>query len=303
MCHIKNTGNLPVRGELIRFEFSKGTRFIEIFDPEAEKEMGVEELEYDPTFKLESYEKRYRILSIKKYEEISFRFVVVPTQDESVDMTPHNSNGDVEFIAGAAKEVEDERYQVTRFIHILLIFILIPPAFEIIPFFDSVVAGAARLAILFSIYPSVDPLLKIVSERILRRSYRTEDRFKEFTVSGSDNHVIYITEGNGASIIQGSNRETELGIKEQENIKELLYQLQEAVNADLNLSDVDKADALEQLDTLTKTVTDIQDVTMQSSAKTALKVLKAISASLPSGSHFVETENRLMPLIAQMLGL
>jgi len=303
VCNIKNIGTLPVKEEFIRFKFSKGTRFIEIFDPEAEKEMGVEESEDDPKFKLENYEKRYKISSIKRGEEISFRFVVVPTQDESLDMTPHHSNGDVEFIPGAVKEVEDERYQVTRFITFLLIFILIPPVFEVIPFFGSIVAGAARLAILFSIYPSIVPLSEIVSERILRRSYKTEEQIKEFHVSGEDNNIIFIMDGNSSKVSQVVGRESELGIREQESIRELLSQLNEAINVDSNLSDNDKADALEQVVILAKAVTDINDVKMQSSAKTALKVLKAISTGLPSGSRFAETENKLMPLITQILRL
>jgi hypothetical protein len=73
-------------------------------------------------------------------------------------MTPHNTNGEVEFILGSLKEVEDERYNLTKFITLFLIFIIVPPVFDAIPFFGSMVALWARLSILFLIYPFIEPI-------------------------------------------------------------------------------------------------------------------------------------------------
>lgn len=302
VCEVKNTGSLAIKDEHIRFEFSKGTRFIDVFAPDTKKEMGVEDLENDPSFKLENYEKRYKISSLKKCEKIIFRFVVVPTEGESLTMTPHNTNGEVEFILGSLKEVEDERYNLTKFITLFLIFIIVPPVFDAIPFFGSMVALWARLSILFLIYPFIEPISKIVAQAVLRRDYKTEDLVKEFvSVTGSDNNVIYLS-GNHTTDIISIGREPELGIKEQESIKDLLLQLIDAINLDVNLSLADKNDALEQVQILSNAV-NIHDAQKQSSARAAFKTLKAIMASLPSGSRLVESGNKLMPLIAQILAV
>jgi len=302
VCEVKNTGSLAIKDEYIRFDFSKGTKFIDVFTPDVKKEMGVEELKNDPSFKLENHEKRYKISSLKKCEKIIFRFVVVPTEGESLTMTPHNTNGEVEFILGSLKEVEDERYKLTKFITLCLIFIIVPPVFDAIPFFGSIVALSARLSILFLIYPFIDPISKIVAQAVLRRAYKTEDLVKEFvTVSGSDNNVIYLS-GHHQTDIISIGKEPELGIKEQESIKDLLSQLIDAIDLDVNLSLADKNEALEQVQILSNAV-NIHNAQKQSSARAAFKTLKAIMASLPSGSRLVESGNKLMPLIAQILGV
>ena len=97
-------------------------------------------------------------------------------------------------------------------------------------------------------------------------------------------------------------REPELGIKEQESIKDLLFQLTDAINLDVNLSLADENDALEQVQILSDAV-NIHDAQKQSSVRAAFKTLKAIMASLPSESRLVESGNKLMPLIAQILGV
>jgi hypothetical protein len=143
---------------------------------------------------------------------------------------------------------------------------------------------------------------KIVAQAVLRRDYKTEDLVKEFvSVTGSDNNVIYLS-GNYTTDIISIGREPELGIKEQESIKDLLLQLIDAINLDVNLSLADKNDALEQVQILSDAV-NIHDAQKQSSARAAFKTLKAIMASLPSGSRLVESGNKLMPLIAQILAV
>lgn len=302
ICELKNTGNLPIPDDYIRFEFSKGTRFIDIFEPEPEKETGIQKLENDPNFKLESHELRYKVSSIKKGAKINFRFVVLPTQDESINMKPHNYNGNVEFIAAAIEEVENERSHLTKFITFFLIFVLVPPVFEFIPFFGSTVAAFARFAILFSIYPLIEPLSKILAERILKRGYRNEESGRDFlNVNGSDNSVIFI-QGGGTQSGLSITKQPDISIKEKENINELLSQLKDAINIDPNLSSEDRVEALEQIKVLSDTVTNIDDVRTQSSAKFALKILKGISVSLPSTSPLVESGNKIIPLISQMLG-
>ncbi|MBD2412276.1 hypothetical protein FACHB389_33085 [Nostoc calcicola FACHB-389] len=86
-------------------------------------------------------------------------------------------------------------------------------------------------------------------------------------------------------------------------IKELLTQLQAAIEADTNLNKEDKADALEQVKALAEAGKNPQEGGMQKGAKTAIKILKGTIASLPSATKLVEECSNLLPLISSFLGL
>ncbi|MEH1897922.1 MAG: pentapeptide repeat-containing protein [Nostoc sp.] len=86
-------------------------------------------------------------------------------------------------------------------------------------------------------------------------------------------------------------------------IKELLTQLQAAIEADTNLSKEDKAEALEQVKALAEAGKSPQEGAMQKAAKTAIKILKGTISSLPSATKLVEQCSNLLPLISTFLGL
>ncbi|WP_375468255.1 pentapeptide repeat-containing protein [uncultured Nostoc sp.] len=86
-------------------------------------------------------------------------------------------------------------------------------------------------------------------------------------------------------------------------IKELLTQLQAAIEADTNLPQEDKAEALEQVKALAEAGKSPQEGTMQKAAKTAIKILKGTISSLPSATKLVEQCSNLLPLISNFLGL
>jgi hypothetical protein len=90
---------------------------------------------------------------------------------------------------------------------------------------------------------------------------------------------------------------------EKPGIKELLTQLQAAIQADTNLPPEDKAEALEQVKALAEAGKSPQEGTMQKAAKTAMKILKGTIASLPSATKLVEDCSNLLPLISHFLGL
>jgi uncharacterized protein YjbI with pentapeptide repeats len=90
---------------------------------------------------------------------------------------------------------------------------------------------------------------------------------------------------------------------EKPGIKELLTQLQAAIEADKNLADEDKAEALEQVKALAEAGKNPQEGGMQKAAKTAIKILKGTIASLPSATKLVEQCSNLLPLISTFLGL
>ncbi len=84
-------------------------------------------------------------------------------------------------------------------------------------------------------------------------------------------------------------------------IKELLTELQSAIEAEADLSDDDKAEALEQVKALAEVGQNPQESTMQKAGKTAMKILKGTIASLPSAATLVEACSKLLPAIAHLL--
>ncbi len=89
----------------------------------------------------------------------------------------------------------------------------------------------------------------------------------------------------------------------QAGIKELLTQLQTAIEAENDLPQEDKAEALEQVKVLAEAGKNPQEGTMQKMGKTAIKILKGTAAGLPSAAKLVEECNKLLPLISKLLGL
>ncbi|MCU0570862.1 MAG: pentapeptide repeat-containing protein [Oculatellaceae cyanobacterium Prado106] len=90
---------------------------------------------------------------------------------------------------------------------------------------------------------------------------------------------------------------------EQPGIKELLTELQTAIETDTVLSEEDKAEALEQVKVLAEAGQNPKDGALQKAAKTAMKVLKGTIATLPTATTLVESVTKLLPLITPFLGL
>jgi uncharacterized protein YjbI with pentapeptide repeats len=86
-------------------------------------------------------------------------------------------------------------------------------------------------------------------------------------------------------------------------IKELLKELQAAIESDSTLSDDDKAEALEQVQTIAAGGSQPQDGLIQKTVKTAMKVLKGTIADLPSTEQLVKVSLKVLPLIAGFFGL
>ncbi len=73
--------------------------------------------------------------------------------------------------------------------------------------------------------------------------------------------------------------------------------------ADTNLSQEDKVEALEQVKSLAEAGQNPQEGAMQKAAKTAMKILKGTVAGLPTAATLYEACNKLLPAIASLLGL
>ena len=86
-------------------------------------------------------------------------------------------------------------------------------------------------------------------------------------------------------------------------LKELLAQLQAAIEAESQLADEDKAEALEQVKTLAEAGQKPEDNNLQKAAKTSIKILKGTIASLPDAAKLAESCAKLLPAITTLLAL
>ncbi|NEO34456.1 MAG: pentapeptide repeat-containing protein [Symploca sp. SIO3C6] len=85
-------------------------------------------------------------------------------------------------------------------------------------------------------------------------------------------------------------------------IKELLAQLQTALEAETSLDDEDKAEALKQVQSLAEAGKNPSDGGMKKLAKNSTRMLKAIISELPTAAKLVETCKDLLPAITNLFG-
>ncbi len=86
-------------------------------------------------------------------------------------------------------------------------------------------------------------------------------------------------------------------------IKELLTQLQAAIEGEPNLQPDDKVEGLQQVEFLAVAGRNPTDKEMQKLAKRAIRILNGMMADLPNAIKFVETGSILLPEISRLLRL
>ena len=90
---------------------------------------------------------------------------------------------------------------------------------------------------------------------------------------------------------------------DQPNLKELLTQLQQAIENDSDLSDPDKADLLEQVQVLAEAKQIEEPAKKEGLARKARKMFDATLSSLPQTASIVEACSKLLPMVLKALGL
>ena len=85
------------------------------------------------------------------------------------------------------------------------------------------------------------------------------------------------------------------------SLKELLTQLQTAIETEPELPPEDKAEALEQVETLAQTGQNPEDGKLKKAGKTALKILKGTTAGLTETNNLVQECAQLLPAISALL--
>ena len=119
-----------------------------------------------------------------------------------------------------------------------------------------------------------------------------------FTVT-SNNSVVSLRDTSG----QVSNQLAQLsGEPTQTQLKDLLTQLQNAIETELSLSEEQKADALEEVKNLATAGQALKDGSMKKAAKRAITTLKGMTVGADAATKFVESCNRFLPAIALLFG-
>ena len=90
---------------------------------------------------------------------------------------------------------------------------------------------------------------------------------------------------------------------ENPGIKELLTQLQTAIEAEDNLTPKNKEKALKQVKALAEASQNPNNEEKQDLADTAITMLKGLISGLPTAATLVETCNQLFPMISKYLGI
>ena len=89
---------------------------------------------------------------------------------------------------------------------------------------------------------------------------------------------------------------------DQPNLKELLTQLQQAIQADVDLPDPDKSDLLEQVQALAEVKQTEEPAKREGLTRKAMKMFDATLKSLPETAKIAEACSKLLPLILKALG-
>ncbi|PIE31239.1 hypothetical protein CSA56_18945 [candidate division KSB3 bacterium] len=86
-------------------------------------------------------------------------------------------------------------------------------------------------------------------------------------------------------------------------IKELLSELQKAIQGDSNLPDADKKYLLGQVNALAEAKQEPELKKKEDVARKAKKIFAATLESLPATAKIVESCNKLLPMIMKLIGL
>ena len=170
----------------------------------------------------------------------------------------------------------------------------------------------------------VDRLENLLTKAIEKPNYYFETEGNVTMTQNKGNVNISGTQGNVSGVVAAGENQTMTGVaigaisgavtntinqlpetsqSEQPNLKELLTQLQKAIETETELPNEDKAEALEQVKTLAEAGQTPQDSNLQKAAKTAMKILKGTTSGLSETTKLVLECSKLLPAISALLML
>lgn len=139
------------------------------------------------------------------------------------------------------------------------------------------------------------------------KAMQGNDQSQKFNVQGdftinAQNSVVSLRDISG----QVSNQISQLSTNstsDQPSLKDLLTELQQAVETDVELGDSEKAEALAEVGELASAAQNPKEGVMQKAAKGAMNALKGIAAGLSDASKLAVACKDLLPLLKTIFGL
>ena len=147
--------------------------------------------------------------------------------------------------------------------------------------------------------PPVSTIENILGNKFVNDQSQT---FQGNVNINAQNSVVNLRDISGQVSNQINQLPTELAF-DQPNLKDLLAQLQSAVEADSELGENEKVEALVEVGELAKAAQSPKEGVMQKAAKGAMNALKGITAGLSDASKLASACKELIPLITSMFGL
>jgi len=120
-------------------------------------------------------------------------------------------------------------------------------------------------------------------------------------VGGDNNGILNLGNING-NVTNAINKLTSSDKAKQPNLKHLLTQLQEAITADVDLPDPDKADLLEQVQKLAEVKAIPEPSRKETMVRQAKKIFEATLKNLPETAKIADSCGKLLPMILKALG-
>ncbi len=128
--------------------------------------------------------------------------------------------------------------------------------------------------------------------------------------AGDNANVSGLSSGDGivnlgtisGNVTNAINQLPEAPESDQLNLKELLTQLQQAIQADVDLPDPDKSDLLEQVQALAEVKQTEEPAKREGLTRKAMKMFDATLKGLPDTAKLAEACSKILPLILKALG-
>lgn len=158
--------------------------------------------------------------------------------------------------------------------------------------------------------PKFEKLAFLLAEKSITTIQRTEvmtgnDQSQNIDVKGdftvtANNSVVSLRD----TSVQVTNQIAQLSdAPTQTQLKDLLAQLQTAIEAESAMSEAEKTEALEEVRQIAAAGQSPQDGPMKAAAKRALNVLKGMTVGVAGATKFAEACSGLLPAIALLFGL
>ncbi|MCD9186791.1 MAG: hypothetical protein LUM44_10180 [Pyrinomonadaceae bacterium] len=197
MCKVRNTGEVVVKDEKLRFEFPNDLVILENYlDPKPEPEINVTEVN-EVQFDRKSFERIFNIGHLVKDKSVVFNFVVDGSNTE-LKIHDFNEGGDVKFNEASVNIAKNDAEILREFFFVNLILALIYPLLHA-DILNFIILGELLWAIIFIGLNMrfIKPLTRMWANYIVGRKM---EHSKEMKINGGENIIMWNTTQSKLSI-------------------------------------------------------------------------------------------------------